>query len=761
VERARACGVLRGALLGLALIACKHPSDENRAPVDAGHVQAEETRTVPLRSDVAISPIDDVAHSCVFGFEGTVLDFGDPDLESSFGPKLVTPPLEVIEREGASWARIRSKSLTVDFYVPPSVPDGPAADAGSPAYLEAHVRGGAAKVLAFYVNGKLVGRTPLAKDEARVVSFKAPSAEVAPGANQLLLMFSGAPKGSTDPVAEVDWVHLGRGEKSSKYPVFLRGDAKASATLLGNPQRVLALRAGSYVRCAGWIPVGSRFETTLGLSGPGSGDAEVRLIRDRAPPMTLGTAHVEGAEKDGKVVTIGVSDVGDKAGMVGALELRATRTTPGTRVLFGEPKLTVAASSVPERSTPARGVVLVVLSGVETASLSVYGGPRVTAELQRIAGRGIVFEAHRASTGLQSGSFASMLSGLSPRDHSVLDANARLPDSVTTVADAARQAGIATALFTATPTGGAAFGFDRGWSTFEEQGLFEATPAVHVLDRAGAWVSEHKTERFLVVVYARGGHPPWDISLDEQRSLAPDKYTGALDPKHAAELLAHPSGHGLSEDDRVRAWSMYDVALAAHDAALGRLVLAVDAAGRGGDTAIVVTGDVGLEPRVPLTPTGSLDEAVLWTPLVIGLPRGELGGSRVASPTTGLDLARTMLGILGLTSPDAFGGVDLVDLAAHRTSLIARPLMSMLGDRFALRWGSFVEMGQRDREGRLCDLTLEPTCISDVRESYPLTSAVLHAEAFDLLVTKKGSAPAREPTRLDKEAHDALRAWGL
>jgi hypothetical protein len=752
----------RGVLLTLVLLACKHPTSDASPAPEAGPTHPLEVPTTSARTDVAISPIDDSAHACVFGFEGTILDFGDPNLRARWGGKLVSPRLEIIEREGSTWARVRARSLGVDFYVAPvpSTPDAPQTNAAETAFLEARIRGGSAKVVSFYLNGKLVGATSLAKDEARTVSFKSLGAETPVGANELLLRFSGAPKASTEPMAEVDWVHFGHGEPNPKYPVLLRSEAKVSATLLGNAQRALALRGGGYVRCEGWIPSGGKVESVIGLSGPGSADAEVRLVHDRSAPLVLGTVHLGAVDSAGKAVSFPLPDLGDNSGILGAVELWAIRATQGTRVLFGEPKLTGPVLPALERAPPARGVVLVVLGDVATRSLLPYGGARATPELTRLAGKGIVFEAHHPTTGLESGAFASMITGLSPRDHGVDDSDARLPASVTTLADAAREAGIATAFFTANPTTGAAFGFDRGWSTVEAQGPLDGSPAVGVLDRAGAWITEHKAERFVVIVYARGGHPPWDISLDEQKSLEPQRYTGGLDPRHAAEILAHPSGHGLGDDDRIRAWAMYDVALSAHDAALGHLLGAIAAAGRERDTAIIVTGDIGVDTRIPFTPQGSLDEAILWVPLVITLPGGEYAGSRVATPTTGKDLARSVLGLLGLAPPDAFGGIDLIDLAARRISPFPRPLTASLGDRFVLRWGNIVETGQRDREGRLCDLTLESTCTSDVRGTYPLASSVLHAEAFDFIVQDNRHPPPREPAILDKETHDALRAWG-
>jgi hypothetical protein len=205
---------------------------------------------------------------------------------------------------------------------------------------------------------------------------------------------------------------------------------------------------------------------------------------------------------------------------------------------------------------------------------------------------------------------------------------------------------------------------------------------------------------------------------------------------------------------------MYDFAMTAEDAAFGRLLGSIAGAGRATDTAILVTGDVGVDGKVPFEPPKSLDESVLWTPLVLGLPGGEFAGTKVSAPTTGQDLARTVLGLLGLSSPETFGGVDLVDLAANRTSSAARPLISLLGDRFALRWGSFVELGQRETEGRMCDLSLEPDCITDVTGTYPLAASLLHGQAFDFFVAHKSHPPPREPAILDKEARDALRAWG-
>jgi hypothetical protein len=136
----------RWLLIGLVhlALACGHPSTENATPAPEAAASAPSTPpTRPPRFDVAIDPMKD-GGECVFGYEGTVLDFGDPSLHTRFGSKLVAAPIEIIEREGSTWARVRTKSLGVDFYVAPGAAGSQPLDGGGVPSLEAHVRGGAA-----------------------------------------------------------------------------------------------------------------------------------------------------------------------------------------------------------------------------------------------------------------------------------------------------------------------------------------------------------------------------------------------------------------------------------------------------------------------------------------------------------------------------------------------------------------------------------------------------------------------------------------
>ena len=68
-------------------------------------------------------------------------------------------------------------------------------------------------------------------------------------------------------------------------------------------------------------------------------------------------------------------------------------------------------------------------------------------ELAGLANGGTVFEAHRATSSYASGALGSMITGLTPREHGASDGDAALGAEVFTVAEAARQAGVMTAMF--------------------------------------------------------------------------------------------------------------------------------------------------------------------------------------------------------------------------------------------------------------------------------------------------------------------------
>ena len=719
------------------------------------------TGTLPIpatKSETVV--LEPLVHpdTCSVGHEGILLDLGLEASRPELG--LRDEGLAAMEREGATWERVSSHSLTLHFVGPPEGTDSaPGADGGrGELHVDARLRGVAARSVSLFLNGKALGTMSLSRGETTVRSVHSSVLAILPGANDLQLRFNGLPKGSTDAAAELDWIRVGYGSDSA-YATPTFSEATTSATLSGVPRRALSLRSPSFLRCSGYLPRHAVLHASLGLSGHGDGDVEVREARDAAPPKSLGLFHVHGAD-DAAWLPIDVPMPDDVTDQLGALELIVRRASAGTRVLLGEPRVTVPAAPPAAPHASARGVLIVVFGQLSPKLLSLYGGSNAMPELDALGRTGVVFETHRAATSWAAGAFASMLTALPPRLHGATDDAARFATTPVTVADATREAGIAAALCPANPTTTAPYGFDRGWPSF-----FTAYPgapggSAAVFDEAGKWITAHKAERFLVVVHARGGHAPWDVPLDDLKSVAPDAYTGPIDPLHAAETLAKarrvPPLLRFTDADRTRAWALYGRALAGQDAALGRLMSALRDAGRDADTTVIVTGDCGLDDtaRVPFGDAEPLVDGSLSIPLVLR-PAGGGAGVRSKTPTSSVDVGRTALLELGLVPPKAFGGDDLRELSGEQGGRIVE---ASLGNRRLLRWTHFIWRGT-DTKDELCDLEADATCAADVAGLHPLALEAFRRESLVRDRLEK-TRPPREPPRSDEALRTALDAWG-
>jgi len=707
----------------------------------------------------------DMTHTddgCSFGHDGVLVEIGDPSKSANLHPGSLRPgPEEWVERQGSSWLRVRSRVLTTTFYWPAMATDGPELGA----YVQARVVGDAARSASVAIDGRTVGSFSLGKGEERLVVARTPTPlTLAAGGHELALHFVGGARGGGEPLAEIEWVHVGTGEPVQPYAAPTRSDVVVDASVGGRSLRALSLRAPGFARCSCFVPADATLEASLATAGNGDADVEARIVRDRHPPVVLGAAHVTGGGADWASWSVPVAGL-EGYGALASVELIVKRASKGTRVLLGQPRV-VGAATLPALPSPsAKGVVLIVLGSTSAKALAPWGGPHAVPELAGLAAGGTVGLANRAPSSLGSAVVASMLTGLPPSLHGLDDAERPLVETVTTLQQACRQGGVATAMFTADPSTGAAFGFARGWDTFVAHDPLEDVPATRVFEEAGAWIASHGGDRFFVLVHARGGHPPWDATPEELREMPPQGYVGIIDPRRAGEALAKVRRHParFKEDDRARAWALYDHAIDQHDRALGQLLGAMQTAGREGDTTTIVTGDVAANEAsgVPFAEPDTLDEPLLATPLAIRWPRGSpLAGRRIETATSAVDLARTVLGALGLAPPAAFQGVDLAALAQSALLPGQRPLAATRADRFSVRWGSYVLTGSHEREVRMCDLSLDPACIADIRGTSPLALESMRRFAVDAMSTKTASTHPRLRPTLDEHTRAALARWG-
>jgi hypothetical protein len=398
--------------------------------------------------------------SCALGHRGTLIDFGDEAQKSRKvrvrGTKDAHVEAKAVEHGGATWLRISGREVSVPFQAPINMEGNTQRDSQTLA-VGLRIQGGTARSASVYINGKAVGAIKLARAEITVAQLKVSNVTLKEAENELSLRFNGMGRGS-DTAAELDWARVGPYDDESPYAAPTHNDAVDTIRLKSVPRQAISLRAPGFARCVSYLPKGARLVTALGLTGGGEADVEIRSARDRKPVSILSTVHLT-SDQAWKPIDLPVGDE-DAFAEVQLVVLRAGK---GARVSFAEPKIvTSKAAEGGNKLKNSTSAVVVVLGSMAPKMISAYGGPYEMPELGALAATGVVFDAYRSSSNGAGGAMASLLTGMDVDQHGVTDALTRLPSTLTTIADCAREGGIQTAYYSANPMTGTAFGFDRG-----------------------------------------------------------------------------------------------------------------------------------------------------------------------------------------------------------------------------------------------------------------------------------------------------------
>ncbi|WP_235879936.1 sulfatase-like hydrolase/transferase [Polyangium aurulentum] len=698
---------------------------------------------------------------CDIEHRGVLLDAGTDAMTGRFAWTGVAPlGVDSVEHDASTWARVSGRTMRLFFVLPEA----------SPIFVSARSMGIASRAATVSLDDQPLGTLNFNRNQIRVASTGATTLPVDPGLHTLTFRFMGRAR-DADAYADLDWIRVGvPDENPATYgPPTLRDVVSPAAALSGVPHRSIALRGPGAVRCALRLPPGAHLRTAIGLQGAGEADASIRILRDGQKPVDVSAQHVIGGEK----ATWSEIDVplAPHTGSLVHLELRAESTPQGARVLFGDPVITLPAPP-PPATAKARAVVIVVLNGVEREELPPWHGaptPHLPA-LSELALTGTTFHRHRAPTTYPAAVLGSMLTAMPPRGHTVTDPGARMPASQTMLGTIAHDASLRAAMFTGVPATFKSFGFGTGWEHFAEfppQGNDLATTPI---EAAATWMTnvlrQAPEARLLAVVHSRGGHPPWDVTAREQATLAPNNYTGVIDPRRGAQQIASARKRGkkdkdvFSAQDKERIRALETVALTGQDRAIGSLVSALKTAGIWESTVFVVTGDVGSGADALYAEGQELSEKLLTLPLYVRFPDARYGGANVHLPTEVWDITQTALSALGIAFSRPGLGRDLSGVASGLEDPYEEPQIATLDDRFSARWGELIMTGRYDAAPSLCDLELDPTCAFNRRETMPLAMQALFRRIVARDVATAAPASKREPATIEPETASSLRVWG-
>lgn len=306
-------------------------------------------------------------------------------------------------------------------------------------------------------------------------------------------------------------------------------------------------------------------------------------------------------------------------------------------------------------------VVLLTIDTLRADRLGAYGykawpnhpnSPALDAQL----GAGVLFERAQAQRSETWPSLASLLTGLYPSGHGVVENGYGFPDDLPTLPRLLHRAGYRTGAFLSNMCKAN----HQGWDDFYCSGGRDGKAVQGALDWAKA---QDGKKPYFLWVHLFGAHGPYynggDLAI---RELDPG-YEGPLGTKKWQLNRVMTEKVPLSERDVRHLDAIYDAAVMGSDRLSGSLLDGLRTLGRLEKTVIVISADHGEElydHNGYLYHACSVYQSGLHVPLGISAPGLIAPGGRVPQVVELIDAMPTLLSLLGLAVPEEQHGRSLV-----------------------------------------------------------------------------------------------------
>jgi arylsulfatase A-like enzyme len=280
----------------------------------------------------------------------------------------------------------------------------------------------------------------------------------------------------------------------------------------------------------------------------------------------------------------------------------------------------------------AANLVVISVDTLRRDAVGCYGSNGSTANIDRLAARGVKFLNAYVQMSVTLPSHAAYFTGRYPASLGLLQNRQVMPNSVTTMAEILRDKGYSTAAFISGAVLNAGFGISQGFQVYGD-GL--GPPArgggrlvSAVTDDALKWIHKHKERPFFLWVHYYSAHRPY---------LPPERFLDKAFMQSETDTLA-----------LARARYMGEVAFA--DEQVGRLIDELDALGLSSKTMIVLFSDhgEGLGDHNYMEHQAFLYEEQVWVPMIMVFPGVLPDHAAFEGFAQSVDLLPTVLDALGL-----------------------------------------------------------------------------------------------------------------
>jgi arylsulfatase A-like enzyme len=315
---------------------------------------------------------------------------------------------------------------------------------------------------------------------------------------------------------------------------------------------------------------------------------------------------------------------------------------------------------------PPTSVLLITIDTLRADHLGVYGYRRATSpRIDALAREGVLFERAYATVPRTTQSVASLLTGLYPKNHRARGLFSVLPAGNTTLAEILKAKGYVTWAVVSNIFLQPGKGFEQGFDSYSNpRSRWDGDSSAQITDEALGRLRDAGDRPFFL----------WAHYLDPHWTYAPEgefatKFDTDYRPTQAMrELQAGKTQKGdiifhnqLSEGDRHHLVALYDGEIAQVDTQIGRLLEGIPAAQRQ-RLLIVLASDHGeslCEHDYCYAHGETLYDDTLRVPLIMLLPGRILPGQRFAGNVSLMDVAPTVLRLLGLGDRPGMDGIPL------------------------------------------------------------------------------------------------------
>jgi len=331
-------------------------------------------------------------------------------------------------------------------------------------------------------------------------------------------------------------------------------------------------------------------------------------------------------------------------------------------------------------------VLLVFADQMRGQAMGCAGNLQVsTPNLDRVAAEGVRFTNAVANCPVCTPSRGSLLTGLNPLTHGAVANDVAVRTDAPSLGTVLRDAGYRTGYVGKwhlggvprdrfIPPGPERLGFDDYWAAWncahdyfdgkyhldtDEVHTFEGYEPHGQTDLAAGFIERHRDDPFALVLSFGTPHAPYH--------QVPDEYLALYDPDAIRLRPNVPPDDGEKGAGHRSTLAQYYAAVTALDAEMGRLLALLEGLGLDGDTLVVFTSDHGdmLGCQGRYKKEQPWEESIL-VPLLMRLPGRVPAGRKCTAPAGIMDLAPTLLDLMGVPAPPTMEGRSLARLVQGR-----------------------------------------------------------------------------------------------